>query len=221
LASRGNFHFSLALKSKDAADAVLNMVAASMQALLVVYERVGDVAVLTISDDRIFEQTVATLRKGGSPAKNVSRSDAALVLLQRDIMAPPSRQQIAAKSSSDGWICDECNKTFATEMALEHHQEATGHSDDGASSSENVAKASSVLLHSSKIHSYGWICDECNKIFATERALNQHQEAKGHDYVCSCCKSFTTERALQQHQHDTSHRSLHRALRRHGAASHP
>ena len=150
LASTGNFHFSLALKIKDAADAVLNMIAASMQALLAVHDRVGDVAVIPISDDKIFDQTAATLRKGGSPATTVSRSNAARGFSPRDIMAPPSRQQNAAKSSSYGFICDECNKTFATEMAL-----------------------------------------------------GQHQEAPRQSGLRCCCKSFATVGALQQHQHDS------------------
>ena len=70
----------------------------------------------------------------------------------------------------DGWFCDRCGREFATERALEQHQEATGHvnvsfSLDGPSDDESYQN---------------WCCDQCSKEFATERALEQHQRDTGH-----------------------------------------
>ena len=177
MASRGNFHFTLALKSKDAADAVICMVAASLQSLLVAHNRVGDVAVVTISDDRIFEQTAATLEQGGSPATTMSRSEAARGLFPTGLMAPLSRQQIAPTPSSEGdygWACT-CGKTFATATACDQHQADTGHS------------------------AY-WACGQCKKAFSTERAWAQHQSSTGHgDCSCSCGRTFASQRSREQH----------------------
>jgi len=134
LTSRDNFHFTLALQSKDAADAVLNMMAASLHCLIVAHDRVGDVGVIPISDDKIFLQTAEILRKGGSPSEIMSRKDAASGFFPRLLMAPLSQPQLAAQSSSDKsdeWKCSECWKTFATEKAFKQHQRATGHTESG------------------------------------------------------------------------------------------
>ena len=64
LPSKDNFHFTLALKSQDAAHGILNMVAGAMQIFMAAFGREGDVAVVPISDDRIFHQTGHTLKQG-------------------------------------------------------------------------------------------------------------------------------------------------------------
>ncbi|KAJ1495238.1 hypothetical protein T484DRAFT_2159182 [Baffinella frigidus] len=189
--SRGNFNFTLALRSKDAADAVLNMVAASLQSLLVAHGRVGDVAVVPISDDRIFEQTAATLQQGGSPSRTMSRSDAARGLFPKGLMAPPPRQQIAPASSSDAyWWCGECRKTFTTEKACDRHQADTGHTDGSGSESEDDSSEGDY-----------WECGECKKTFSTEKGWAQHQSSTGHtDHICSCGRTFASQRSLEQHE---------------------
>jgi hypothetical protein len=191
--SRGNFHFTLALKSKDAADAVLNMVAASLQSLLVAHSRVGDVAVVPISDDKIFDQTAATLQQGGSPSKTMSRSDAARGLFPKGLIEPPSRQQTAPASSSEGayWWCGECRKTFSTKKACDKHQANTGHSDGSDSESGDDSPEGEY-----------WECEECKKTFSTQKAWAQHQNSTGHtdDFSCSCGKTFASQRSLDQHQ---------------------
>eukprot|EP00961_Rhodomonas_salina_P259220 3502329-Rhodomonas_salina.1 len=72
MASRANFQFSLALKSKDSADAVLTMAAAKLDSIVVAYGRQKDVLLCTISNDRIFEQVAYSLCQGGSMGKSVS-----------------------------------------------------------------------------------------------------------------------------------------------------
>jgi ribosomal protein S26 len=186
--SSGNMHFSLALKTKDAADAILNLIAGYLLSLISAFDRQGDVLVVPISDDQIFLQTTQTLNKGGTPAMIMSRADAARGLSPKQLAAAHNdSSEIGTttddSSDNDSWCCDQCSKEFATERALEQHQRDTGHVDS-------------------------WCCDQCSKEFATERALEQHQEATGHvdSWCCDqCSKEFATERALEQHQRDTGH----------------
>ena len=59
-------------------------------------------------------------------------------------------------------------------------------------------------------------CNECGKTFGDWRALEQHQEATGHDnrsdeYECfykECGRTFRDCRALEQHQGATGHDNL-------------
>jgi len=97
VSSSGNFHFSLASKSKDAADAILNMIAGYLQSLISAFNRRGEVVVVPISDDQIFLQTTATLQMGGTPAMNMSRAD-----LAGGLLATPwyARQLTAAHISA-------------------------------------------------------------------------------------------------------------------------
>jgi ribosomal protein S26 len=184
--SSGNWHFSLALKTKDAADAILNLIAGYLQSLISAFDRQGDVLVVPISDDQIFLQTEQTLHKGGTPVMIMSRADAARGLFPKKLAAAhddSSEIGTTTDDSSDNWCCDQCGKEFATERALEQHQRDTGHFEN-------------------------WCCDQCGKEFATERALEQHQRDTGHvhSWCCGqCSKEFATERALEQHQRDTGH----------------
>jgi DNA-directed RNA polymerase subunit RPC12/RpoP len=64
-------------------------------------------------------------------------------------------------------------------------------------------------------------CNECGRTFGDWRALEQHQEDKGHEnwsdeYECEQCgKTFRDGRALEQHQEAKGHgnRSKHQAAR--------
>ena len=56
LASKGNFHFTLAIKNKDAANFVVTMAASKIDSTIVAYGRQEDVGHMMISYDRIFEQ---------------------------------------------------------------------------------------------------------------------------------------------------------------------
>jgi len=141
LPSKDNFHFTLALKSKDAADGILNMVAGAMQMLIAGFDRGGDVAVVPISDDRIFDQTAHTLQQGGTPSARVSRAEASRGILNlRGMLGGAGRADGRAaityctdsngsdswESDSDDseWECDYCDKTFATARARDQHEEA-------------------------------------------------------------------------------------------------
>ena len=152
MASKGNFHFTLAQKTKDSADAIIAMMAASLQSLLVACRREDDVYFATISDDRIFEQVTSTLRQGGAFAQSFSKKDAAHGLENFSRMLgtsngaaggsggagrqqkirqpePDSDSSWASDSDSDSGppTCDDCGKIFCDERALEQHQDATGH----------------------------------------------------------------------------------------------
>ena len=83
LPSKDNFHFTLALKSQDAAHGILNMVAGAMQIFMAAFGREGDVAVVPFSNDRIFHQTGHTLKQGGTPSWRGSRADPARNLKRR------------------------------------------------------------------------------------------------------------------------------------------
>lgn len=144
MVSRGNFHFTLAMKTKDAADAVLTMAAAKLDSIIVAFGRQDDVYHVIISDDRIFEQATQLLRQGGSPAKNLPRAQAtaAVTALSRQMLtnAPrgaaqgrPAITYLSYNSDSESisneseWECDDCGKIFSNEHALKQHQDAKGH----------------------------------------------------------------------------------------------
>jgi len=76
MALKDNFHFTLAQKTKDSVDAVITMAAATLQGLVVAYERMDDVKFVIVSNDKIFEQVTNTLRQGGTLAVNISRDEA-------------------------------------------------------------------------------------------------------------------------------------------------
>jgi len=87
-----------------------------------------------------------------------------------------------AKGATD-FACSGCGRKFASEMALEQHEEATG-------------------------HGLEFECTVCGKVFADEQALEQHGTDTGHGagFACSACgKTFESEQALQQHGHATGH----------------
>jgi hypothetical protein len=153
LASKGNFHFTLAMKTKDAADAVLTMAMSKMDSIIVACGRQKDVYHMMVSDDRIFEQATQLMRQGGSPAMNVSRAQAqaGLGVLSRQLV-------------TWDWKCDVCGKTFGSERALEQHQEDTHTCSSSSSCSDDQ----------------DWECYSCGKTFGSERALEQHQEATFH-----------------------------------------
>jgi hypothetical protein len=127
LASKGNFHFTLAQKNKDSADAVITMAATTLHNLLVAYGRQDDVHFATISDDRIFETVTHTLRQGGAFAINISRQDAARGLkgISRMLTSPSSGMEnennTSVTTSDSERVCMECGKTFRSEKNLCWH----------------------------------------------------------------------------------------------------
>jgi len=72
LASKGNFHFTLARKSKDSADVVITMAATALQSLVVAYGRQEDVHFHTISNDKCFQTVTQHLRKAGALSASIS-----------------------------------------------------------------------------------------------------------------------------------------------------
>ena len=56
--STGRMHFSLANPTKDAADAVCAVAAAKLDSILVGFNRQGNVPLVTVSDDKIFQQVL-------------------------------------------------------------------------------------------------------------------------------------------------------------------
>jgi len=127
VASKGNFHFVLAQRSKDSADAVITIAATKLQDLIVAYDRQKDVVFATISDDRIFETVTHTLRQGGALATDVSCQGAArgLRAVSRMLSDPALRRAIRCEQP---W-CMVCRKTFGSVKSLEQHQDVTGHSE--------------------------------------------------------------------------------------------
>ena len=53
-----------------------------------------------------------------------------------------------------------------------------------------------------------WVCEQCDREFATEQACRQHQDASGHGDVpvcMTCSKSFGSKKAILQHQQSCGH----------------
>ena len=66
-----------------------------------------------------------------------------------------------------------------------------------------------------------FLCADCDREFYSQRALGDHQRAKGHgeyyndyddEFECEYCgDEFSSEHGLQQHQRDVHERGAHRA----------
>jgi hypothetical protein len=153
LPSKGNFHFALAQKSKDSADAVLTIAATKLQDLIVAYDRQEDVGFATISDDRIFETVTHTLRQGGALAITISRQDAAARGLEG------------------------ISRMLWAERALGQHQYATGRDGSGSFSEWQCEDCGKSFWSGSYSE---WECEGCEKSFWSARVLEKHQYATGH-----------------------------------------
>jgi hypothetical protein len=73
--SKDNVHFTHAMPTKDAADAVCTMASAKLDSILVQMGRQHDVPLIIVSNDKIFQQVARLLREGGSHAAIASRND--------------------------------------------------------------------------------------------------------------------------------------------------
>ena len=88
--SKGNINFTLAMSTKDAADAVCIHAAAKLDSILVEKGR-DDVPFVVVSDDAIFKQLTGLLQDGGSRALSLSsRGVSHGIRLLQDMMALPA-----------------------------------------------------------------------------------------------------------------------------------
>ena len=88
--SKGNINFTLAMSTKDAADAVCIHAAAKLDSILVEKGR-DDVPFVVVSDDAIFKQLTGLLQDGGSRALSLSsRGVSHGTRLLQDMMALPA-----------------------------------------------------------------------------------------------------------------------------------
>ena len=75
--------------------------------------------------------------------------------------------------------CWKCNRSFATQRALDQH------------------------LEYSPVHQPSYKCEKCDRVFSDQHALDQHLEyspAHQSTYNCKeCNRSFSTQHALEQH----------------------
>ena len=88
--SKGNINFTLAMSTKDAADAVCIHAAAKLDSILVEKGR-DDVPFVVVSDDAIFKQLTGLLQDGGSRALSLSsRGVSHGTRLLQEMMALPA-----------------------------------------------------------------------------------------------------------------------------------
>jgi hypothetical protein len=126
-----------------------------------------------------------------------------------------SKRSAGAEAGKDrgpgrAWGCKQCGKLFPARYALVQHQSGTGHAgvtrgapDAGKPVKDGPAKDGPAKDGPALTV---WTCGECEREFATEAALDQHQTATGHsDPTCGCGRAFGSWGALQQHMGATGH----------------
>ncbi|XP_073828363.1 uncharacterized protein [Musca autumnalis] len=118
----------------------------------------------------------------------------------------------ASKVHNDPQVCDQCGKTLNGSAALKHHK-MVQHTDDGERRkwscdicNAQLSSNSSLQSHKLSFHNDGttaFVCKDCGKVAASEKALLQHKkfvhllEPK---YKCTYCeKSFKRNIHLKEH----------------------
>ncbi len=83
------------------------------------------------------------------------------------------------------WACTKCDETFSSLWYLENHENRYGHQpSDGESVEELEESYYSGSDYSNEYDSEdsGYECNYCDRVFGSERALQQRQNDTGHYY---------------------------------------
>ncbi|KAF8172719.1 hypothetical protein BJ912DRAFT_993276 [Pholiota molesta] len=123
------------------------------------------------------------------------------------------------------FVCDACEVSFASSMALESHMNSPRHADDYASdddvsdddvsdddvSDDDASDADDVSDDASFDDSDSAegdpYCSGCERQFVCMNALNQHLfDSPKHNWCFDCSRDFSSETALLNHQNSLAHR---------------
>uniref|UniRef100_A0A0G4HI07 Alpha-type protein kinase domain-containing protein n=1 Tax=Chromera velia CCMP2878 TaxID=1169474 RepID=A0A0G4HI07_9ALVE len=114
----------------------------------------------------------------------------------------------------DVFECEDCDREFRSESALEQHQRAVKHGDYANRCDECLRQFGSGQAlddhQRSRRHGhYARQCEDCQKQFGSMSSLDQHQRAARHgDYELQCAdcdRDFQSQTALDQHQQALRH----------------
>lgn len=109
--------------------------------------------------------------------------------------------------------CEECDREFGSEMALQQHLNSASVHTSPAYSCEQCnlefRSAFDLTQHlTSSAHMY--YCRECNRSFVSQHALDQHLNSSVHVHRCEeCDMEFVSPHALEQHLNGPVH--VHRS----------
>jgi len=98
----------------------------------------------------------------------------------------------------DVFECDDCNKCFGSQNALNQHIDSSVHTFECEYCDRCCKSQQALDQHQSSVHTFK--CDDCNKCFGSQQALNQHLDSPAHEYECDDCeRCFRSQQALDQH----------------------
>jgi len=104
----------------------------------------------------------------------------------------------AKNHKANPFVCEPCELSFLSSMALESHMNSQRHADDYDSD------AGSSDCESLDDDPY---CDGCERQFINMVALNQHLfSSSRHNWCFDCSRDFSSPTALLQHQNSLAHR---------------